>query len=71
MPDTRDISNSPVPAGDSSWRSGEWRHGRPRVFVGILLMIAGILLTLDRLGLFASMLATKSEIFNFFPKFVC
>jgi predicted membrane protein len=39
---------------DRSWRSGEWRHGRPRVFIGILLMIAGVLLTADRFGLFAT-----------------
>src|SRR5258706_6795674 len=52
MRDSRDNPDSSVSASDGSWRSREWRRGRPHIFIGILLMVAGVLLTVDRLGLF-------------------
>jgi hypothetical protein len=35
-------------------RRDHWRHRQPRVFVGILLMVAGLVLMVDRLGLLAT-----------------
>jgi hypothetical protein len=54
MSDTPDTQSPPSTATAGSSRPDQWRHRRPQVFIGILLMVAGLVLVVDRLGLLAT-----------------
>jgi predicted membrane protein len=54
MPDTPESPASATPASPGRWRRGDWRHRGLQIYLGIFLMFAGMVLTVDRLGLLAT-----------------
>jgi hypothetical protein len=59
-------SHTPPPAvNPSAARPDDWRFRRPQVLIGILLMVAGLVLVVDRLGLLATV-----GIWRFWPVLV-